>query len=923
MLPRSLRAAVGGHGSYEGSRLVKVRYKYEKDSWAGFIEMSREWSEGPSIHVIRKFRQALLAVPDTTAVRLHPKGNKTVQNNIGNHYQDHNFVVTTKRTGSTYIEFELTRNGHTKHPTQNFTVTAMFKGPALELVPEAWRILRTACLSNSLLPAVAEWNHRVAVDKLQNEQQPGHRGPAGSSRFDRDHRDPAGSSKDTGFAMSDARGAAPASPTGLEPSEKRTKSEHRMPVAQAPERVPPPPAEDESAPPSAEDEFVPPPPDDEFEADWDEELPPQEEIEPMQLDESKINLDEFQQVLNVDDADFLANAAGPVFDNPAQRLGLDMATAAELFPQYLRPAHLETHLGVSQAMDEMQELKRRGLEHVRYRHVDISGANAQILGGLQQIRRSLQIAIGKVDDGNKLLDLSSLLKETPAGFATGELAQDFLKRGGKKSLWVTHLKGNDVEGDRLRQKYCWLVRYMPQCVIEKMGDDMAFQKRFEVLTNLTRKHSGELVAADKTRDYWRLVAVAPGFATVDWGEQFWCFEDGQPIPDLWDVETRQEAYKQWWPFVPGQANVLEFLMEEDQRAVRRVFLHADALKPAWDQMRFRHVCPCVDTDKYAWVRQGKVVSIGELFMLLGQEYTAAEIYAFYRCMRIVCLKRRKNRSGGHSALGSAVAGVAAGRVRRGLGDWRELLIEEYATLKGQPLPAREEKRYSRELFKAAVQYIHVNLLQDLSPPWIEHDFPMALPGDGILARYLKPTFLRWPLEVVGALFGEKVLKAWAARCHRVGLELGAVLGRPLYFCTRKLPSGAVCGAIAAMSPLMEQREKHKEFMCKDCAERSHPGAHQALPVLRLVRLYAQVSVDKDRCLAMRSASMYILVHAPRNDTVWGVGHQAPDYVLAAGSASPGNLEMYGRLAFSYSDGESHNIWLYSSHFQEATYGGVL
>ena len=51
-------------------------------------------------------------------------------------------------------------------------------------------------------------------------------------------------------------------------------------------------------------------------------------------------------------------------------------------------------------------------------------------------------------------------------------------------------------------------------------------------------------------------------------------------------------------------------------------------------------------------------------MLLGMEYTAVQMYTLYRCMRIVVVKRRKNKSGGHSSLGSAVAGLAAGRAMR-------------------------------------------------------------------------------------------------------------------------------------------------------------------------------------------------------------------------------------------------------------------
>ena len=88
-----------------------------------------------------------------------------------------------------------------------------------------------------------------------------------------------------------------------------------------------------------------------------------------------------------------------------------------------------------------------------------------------------------------------------------------------------------------------------------------------------------------------------------------------------------------------------------------------------------------------------------------------------------------------------------------------------------------------------------------------------------------------------------------------------------------------------------------------------------MPVLRLVRLYAQVWVEK-RCLAMRSAPMHILVHAPKEDTVWGVGYRAPDEVHDATSASPGKMNMLDRGGFTYNDRESQNMRLHASHFQD-------
>ena len=107
-----------------------------------------------------------------------------------------------------------------------------------------------------------------------------------------------------------------------------------------------------------------------------------------------------------------------------------------------------------------------------------------------------------------------------------------------------------------------LIEVLPQCAVEKLGkqtlDDM--QHRYACLTLLTRKHSGELVAADQTRDYWRLVKAAPGFARANWNEQFWCFEHGEEMPGM-DNDS-QEVFEQW---APMQDSVQE-LMDKDIKA---------------------------------------------------------------------------------------------------------------------------------------------------------------------------------------------------------------------------------------------------------------------------------------------------------------------------------------------------------------------
>ena len=70
-------------------------------------------------------------------------------------------------------------------------------------------------------------------------------------------------------------------------------------------------------------------------------------------------------------------------------------------------------------------------------------------------------------------------------------------------------------------------------------------------------------------------------------------------------------------------------------------------------------------------------------MILGTDYTAAEIYSLYRILRVVCLKRRKDRCsarGGPPSSGSRVSGMAGAAVKREFKSSKELLIDEYATL---------------------------------------------------------------------------------------------------------------------------------------------------------------------------------------------------------------------------------------------------
>ena len=90
-----------------------------------------------------------------------------------------------------------------------------------------------------------------------------------------------------------------------------------------------------------------------------------------------------------------------------------------------------------------------------------------------------------------------------------------------------------------------------------------------------------------------------------------------------------------------------------------------------------------------------------------------------------------------------------------------------------------------------------------------------------------------------------------------------------------------------------------------------------MPVLRVVLLYVQVLVE-NRCLAMRSAPMRILIHAPKNDQVWGIGHKAPEQLLHTTPACPDKtLYIENEESFSYNERESHRMWSCASHLQDS------
>ena len=149
----------------------------------------------------------------------------------------------------------------------------------------------------------------------------------------------------------------------------------------------------------------------------------------------------------------------------------------------------------------------------------------------------------------------------------------------------------------------------------------------------------------------------------------------------------------------------------------------------------------------------------------------------------------------------------------------------------------EQKPNKKQLLEAAIRYLYKCLLRDLRPPWLMHTFPQALPGNGVLSKYTRPSYLQWDCETGSKLFGDAVADLLAVVSEAVNLELRGFLARPLYVCNSTHGSGGLmCMSVASMSQLMKHVEGRLHYRCGHCSKKDEDElASGSLPlgVLRL------------------------------------------------------------------------------------------
>ena len=235
---------------------------------------------------------------------------------------------------------------------------------------------------------------------------------------------------------------------------------------------------------------------------------------------------------------------------------------------------------------------------------------------------------------------------------------------------------------------------------------------------------------------------------------------------------------------------------------------------------------------------------------------------------------------------------------------KEYLVREYceaAGLRNQPV--------TNAILDAAVRQMHKLLLCDLNPPWVDYHFPQALPGQGVLSRFTRPSFLQWkdnPQGMARKLFGNEISDCVQHTMEYMRLEHAGFVARPLYACTNCIEGEEMCMNVASMSKFIEQRDARGHYRCKRCIA----PVTDSVP-LRVLDLYMLVS-DGNKTAIMRSKPYRLRLRTPPPQWAWGVDlGELPQLTMAM----PNVVSHAKGMFYDYNDRDSEAIWCYSCSYE--------
>lgn len=163
--------------------------------------------------------------------------------------------------------------------------------------------------------------------------------------------------------------------------------------------------------------------------------------------------------------------------------------------------------------------------------------------------------------------------------------------------------------------------------------DLSCKSKFQAVCGLVDLHNGEVVAL-------------PSFMTSSWDltyledDSFWY----NSFPDQFELGPNY--------FQPKLSESDRRCMSSQITEVCRDHPYLDQdishndLKPDRDNQWNRIVVPCYGTTEWAWLRSGKVTTLGEMFCKLCHAFTCRQIYDLYLCFEIVAVKKKKQRPQG-------------------------------------------------------------------------------------------------------------------------------------------------------------------------------------------------------------------------------------------------------------------------------------
>ena len=232
---------------------------------------------------------------------------------------------------------------------------------------------------------------------------------------------------------------------------------------------------------------------------------------PVCLDNDEVNEDAFDGTpgLHNDlEKEVGHDTAGDLLD------GIEQDQVREtLLPDFLLPAR--ERMETNQELVQMQRLKEAAREHVRWRSYRLDTEDLDVAAVASAMR-----ALARSREQDDSVCNLSLVRGTCAPGSARAAQADFLAQANKRSLGVLALRSNAT----LRDEYRVLLQALPAITLRKVGGAQlaTLDGKAIAIGQLVAKHSGEIVELDQRRTSWTLQPVAPGSASADLPEQWYC-----------------------------------------------------------------------------------------------------------------------------------------------------------------------------------------------------------------------------------------------------------------------------------------------------------------------------------------------------------------------------------------------------------------